>query len=100
MGHTVQHIVQLVLEMLGIDHKQQVYWVLLAYSAAFIVWVVRCRTHGWFFAALFAIMGLAVTLFLITESVDVRRGAVLTLAISIVIAFVWDAIRKSRSTAA
>ena len=92
---------QILLEELGIDKKQQFMWIIVACLAAVVVYSVRDRhRHGLLFTALFTLLALSALVFLFTESEAARHWSALVCSLAIAGIFGWEFVRRRRLTAA
>ena len=94
MESIVRHIIEWLLEELGIDRKQQFLWMVLILVAWFIVHMIRTRRQDVIISVLFILMALTFVVFLLTESANVRWGSAALIAGSIAGLFVRHALRN------
>ena len=101
MQHLIPQALQVFLDALGIDDKQQFMLLVIAGLAILVVYFVRDRhQHGIVFTLLFTTLCLAALVFLFTESEATRDWSGLIGIVSIVAVFVWEFIRRRRVAAA
>jgi hypothetical protein len=97
--HLFTHLLQGLLNLFGMDQKQQVFWVVLVLLAWLVVWALRSRDYGRVFSWLFVFMGVSLTLVLFSESPAVRWVGLAIFMVSSVAGFAWNAIRARRTGA-
>jgi len=94
------HLIAPILELLGIDHKQQFVWGLIMCLAIFIVYAIRYRReHGIVFGVLFALLGVSLLVFLFAESHAAQGWAAAVFGLDVIAIFAWHFVRNARAGA-
>ena len=101
MREVITHLLQLLLDEMGIDEKRQFMLLVFAGLTALVVYSVRDRhQHGLLFTFLFSILGLSALVFLFTDSEAMRDWSALTCILSVIGIFTWEFFRRRRLAAA